>query len=69
MEAVERLPVIHSSVDFIFLSFGSWILLLNFETVTGSIMRPKCPKLANLEKNYLHSLQAQFFGVFFASNG
>ena len=39
--AVERLPVLHYSVDFIFLSFGI------FE-IRGSLMRPKWPKLASL---------------------
>ena len=42
--AVERLPVLHYSVDFIFLSFGimdSWIPLWNFETIRGSLIRHK----------------------------
>ena len=54
--AVERVPALHYSVDFIFLSFGimgfivellfschlgSWLSMWNFETTRGSLMRPK----------------------------
>ena len=42
--AVERLPALHYSVDFIFLFFGIMgfiISLWNFETIRGSLMRPK----------------------------
>ena len=42
--AVERLPALHYSVEFIFLSFGMW----NFETIRGSLMKPKWQKLASL---------------------
>ena len=43
--AVERLPALHNSVDFIFLSFG---IMWNFETIRGSLMKPKWQKLASL---------------------
>ena len=46
--AVERLPAIHYSVDFIFLSLGSWVSLCNFETIRGSLMKPKWQKLASM---------------------
>ena len=46
--AVERLPVLHFSVDFIFLSFGIMGSLWNFETIRGSLMKPKWQKLASL---------------------
>ena len=39
--AVERLPALHYSVDFIFLSFGSLVSLWNFTTIRGSLMMPK----------------------------
>ena len=39
--AVERLPALHYSVDFIFLSCGIRVSLLNFETIRGSLMKPK----------------------------
>ena len=48
MAAVERLPALHYNVDFIFLSMGSWVLLWNFETIRGSMMKPKWQKLASL---------------------
>ena len=44
--AVERLPALHYSVDFIFFSSGSWVSLCNFETSRGSLMKPKWQKLA-----------------------
>ena len=31
--AVERLPALHNGVDFIFLSFGSWVALWNLATI------------------------------------
>ena len=46
--AVERLPVLHYSVDFIFLSLGSWVSLWNFKTIRGSLMKPNWQKLASL---------------------
>ena len=46
--AVERLPALHYSVDFIFLSFGTWVSLWNFETNRWSLMKPKWQKLASL---------------------
>ena len=46
--AVKRLPALHHSVDFIFLSFGPWVSLWNFETIRGSLMKPKWQKLASL---------------------
>ena len=45
---VERLRSLHYSVDFIFLSLGSWVSLWNFETIRGSLMRRKWLKLASL---------------------
>ena len=45
--AVERFSALHYSVDF-FLSFGIIGLLWNFETIRGSLMRPKWPKPASL---------------------
>ena len=49
--AVERLPALHYSVDLISCPLGSWVSLWNFETIRGSLMRPKWPKLASLAKN------------------
>ena len=46
--AVERLPALHYSVDFIFLSFGIIVSLWNFETIRGSLMKHKWQKLASL---------------------
>ena len=40
MAAVERLPALHYSVDFIFLSFGNMGFIGNFETIRGSLMKP-----------------------------
>ena len=62
--AIESLPALHYSVDFIFLSFGMW----NFVTIRGSLMRPKWPKLASLAQK-ICTLWFQFFGAFFASEG
>ena len=45
--AVERLPALHYSVDFIFLSFGVMVSLWNFETIRGSMVMPKWLKLAS----------------------
>ena len=45
--AVERLPALHYRVNFIFLSFGSWVSLWNFKTIRGSLMKPKWQKLAS----------------------
>ena len=40
--AEERLPILHYSVDFIFLSFGIMpVSLWNFENFRGSLMRHK----------------------------
>ena len=46
--AVERLPVLHYSVDFISCPLGLWVSLLNFETIRGSLMKPNWQKLASL---------------------
>ena len=47
--AVERLPALNYSVDFVFsCPLGSWISLWNFETIRGSLMKPKWQKLASL---------------------
>ena len=46
--AIERLPVLHYSVDFIFCPLGSWVSLWNFEIIRGSLTKPKWPKLASL---------------------
>ena len=46
--AAERLPALHYSVDFIFLSFGIMGSLWNFENIKGSLMKPKWQKLACL---------------------
>ena len=48
--AVERLPALYYSVDFIFCPFGSWVSLWNFETIRGSLMKPSWQKLANLAR-------------------
>ena len=39
--AVERLPDLHYSVDCIFLSLGIIGSFWNFETIRGSLMKPK----------------------------
>ena len=41
-------PALHYSVDFIFLALGSLVSLWNFETIRGSLMKPKWQKLASL---------------------
>ena len=46
--AVERLPALHYSVDFFSCPLGSWASLWNFETIRGSLMKPKWHKLASL---------------------
>ena len=46
--AVERLPALHYSVDFISCPLGSWDSFENFEIIKGSLVRPKWPKLASL---------------------
>ena len=66
--AVERLPALHLSVDFIFLSFGIWVSLWNFETIRGSLMTSKWQKLASLAQE-IYTLWFQFFGAVFASKG
>ena len=48
MAAVERLPALHYSVDFIFLFFGIMGSIVDFETIKGSLMTPKWQKLASL---------------------
>ena len=52
--AVERPPVLHYRVDLFSCPLGSWDLLLNFETIRGSLMRPKRPKLASLAQKFAH---------------
>ena len=46
--AVERLPALHYSVDLFSCPLGSWVSLWNFETIRGSLMKPKWQKLASL---------------------
>ena len=46
--AVERLPVLHYSVDFIFLSFGINGFIVEFETIRWSLVKPKWQKLASM---------------------
>ena len=51
MAVVERLPALHYSVDFIFLSFGIMGSIVELKkTIRGSLMRPKWPKLASPTK-------------------
>ena len=64
--AVERLPALHYSVDFIFLSFGIMGFIVELETIRGSLMKPKWQKLASLAQE-ICTLLFQFFGVVFAS--
>ena len=66
--AVERLPALHYSVDFIYLSFGFMGSLWNFETIRGLLMTPKRQKLASLAQE-ICTLWFQFFGAVFASKG
>ena len=68
MAAVERLPALHYSVDFLFLSLGSWVSLWNFETIRLSLTKPKWQKLASLAQE-ICALWFQFFGAVFASKG
>ena len=69
LAAVERLPILHYSVDFIiFCPLGSWVSLLNFETIRGLLMTPKWQKLASLAQE-ICTLWFQFFGTVFASKG
>ena len=65
--AVERLPALHYSVGFIFLSFGIMGFIEEFETIRGSLMKPKWQKLASLAKKVC-TFWFQFF-AFFASKG
>ena len=46
--AVERLPALHYSVDSFSCPLGSWTSLWKFETIRGSLMKPKWQKLASL---------------------
>ena len=46
--AVERLPALHYSVVLFSCPLVSWVSLWNFETIRGSLMKPKWPKLARL---------------------
>ena len=63
--AVERLPTISYSEVFIFSGpLGSWVSLWNFETIRGSLMRPKRPRLASLARKVC-ILWFQFFDAFF----
>ena len=48
MAAVERLPALHNSVNFIFLSFGIIGFIAELETISKSLMKPKWQKLASL---------------------
>ena len=60
--------ILYNSVDFIFLFFGSWVSLWNFETIRGSLMMPKGQTLASLAQE-ICTLLFQFFGAVFASKG
>ena len=66
--AVERLPALHYSVDFIFLSFGIMGFIVEHETIRGSLMKPKWQKLAGLAQE-ICTLWFQFFDAVFASKG
>ena len=68
MAAIERLPALHFSVDFIFLSFGIIGFIAEFETVRESLMKHKWQKLASLAQE-ICTLKLQFFGAVFASKG
>ena len=52
---VERLPALHYS-DLFYCPLGSWVSLCNFETIRGSLMRLKWPKLASLGQKNMHTL-------------
>ena len=47
---------------------GSWVSLWNFETISGSLMKPNWQKLASLAHE-ICTLWFQFFGAVFASKG
>ena len=47
---------------------GSWVSLWNFETIKGSLMKPKWQKLASLAEK-ICTLWFLFFGAVFASKG
>ena len=66
--AVERLPALHYSVDFIFLSFGIMDFIVELKTTRGSLMKSKWQKLASLAQK-ICTLWFQFFGAVFASKG
>ena len=66
--AVERLPALHYSVDFISCPLGSLVSLWNFEIIRGSLVGPKWQKLASLAQEVC-TLWFQFFGAVFASKG
>ena len=68
MAAVERLPALHYSVDFIFLSFEIMDFIVELKTTRGSLMKPKWQKLASLAQK-ICTLWFQFFGAVFASKG
>ena len=55
--AVERLPALHYSVDFIFLSFGFMGFIVEFEQKLASLAQEIC------------TLYFQVFGAAFASTG
>ena len=44
----KRLPALHYSVIILSHPIESWILFWNFDTIRGSLMRPKWPKQASL---------------------
>ena len=46
--ALERLPALHYREILFSCPLGSWVSLWNFETIRGSLMRPKWPKLDSL---------------------
>ena len=66
--AVERLPALHYSVDFIFLSFGIMDFIVELKTTRGSLMKSKWQKLASLAQK-ICTPWFQFFGAVFASKG
>ena len=66
--AVERIPALHYSVDLFSCPLGSWVLLWNFETIRGSLMKPNWQKLASLASE-ICTLWFQIFGAVFASKG
>ena len=46
--AVERLPALHYMEILFSCPLGSWVSLWNFETIRGSLMKPKWQRLASL---------------------